>query len=568
MTTIKLGRGLSVPALELATQVVAALGMRGSGKSNLMTVICEGLLAAKIQVIILDYVGIHFGLRLAPDGKTPSAFAIPVIGGPHGDIALASTAGKVVAEALAASASPAVLDVSSFRKGDRVRFAGEFAEAFFDAKKLHPGPCFLVLEEAQRYVPQVMRFNDPGVSRCLGAFEEIAEVGRNYGVGLGLLSQRPQKINKDVLNLAELVFAFQANGVHERKAIAEWVQEKGAEGRDAVTGELPGLRRGQDGTAEAIVWSPSWLKVYGKYTFAMKTTYDAGKTPTHARAAVKTKPLDLEALNASMASVVEQARESDPRLLKAEIARLKKELAAKPATVSAPEIHEVEVGVVPPALIAALSDAETASRQCSDGVNHIVAMLNRMRAEVASRWRAGGQRSPAAKPNGVSRPRPQIIEPVASGSAVGNSGLRRMLTALAQRPRGLTNKQLGVRAGVSSRSGTFSTYLSRARSSGWIDGSGVLKITALGLAALGDYEPLPEGAELADHWVRELGGGAARILQALIGAYPDSLDNNTLGERAGISPRSGTFSTYLSRLRSLELISGRGDLRASEELFS
>jgi hypothetical protein len=40
-----------------------------------------------------------------------------------------------------------------------------------------------------------------------------------------------------------------------------------------------------------------------------------------------------------------------------------------------------------------------------------------------------------------------------------------------------------------------------------------------------------------------------------------------LGERADISSRSGTFSTYLSKLRGLELVEGRGELRASAELF-
>lgn len=36
----------------------------------------------------------------------------------------------------------------------------------------------------------------------------------------------------------------------------------------------------------------------------------------------------------------------------------------------------------------------------------------------------------------------------------------------------------------------------------------------------------------------------------------------------GISSRSGTFATYLGRLRALELVTGRGELRASEELFA
>jgi hypothetical protein len=42
-----------------------------------------------------------------------------------------------------------------------------------------------------------------------------------------------------------------------------------------------------------------------------------------------------------------------------------------------------------------------------------------------------------------------------------------------------------------------------------------------------------------------------------------------LGERAGLEAKSGTFGTYLGKLRTLELVTGRGDdLRLSEELRS
>lgn len=154
-------------------------------------------------------------------------------------------------------------------------------------------------------------------------------------------------------------------------------------------------------------------------------------------------------------------------------------------------------------------------------------------------------------------------------ASVGNSGLRRMLMALAQRPQGLNRRQLGLRAGLSSRSGTFDTYLSRGRQAGWIDGRSDLRITDAGITALGAFTPLPEGRELLAHWLGELGeSGAARILRALADAYPRALTRSELGAAANLSDRSGTFDTYLSRLRTLELVEGRGELRASEELFS
>jgi DNA helicase HerA-like ATPase len=154
MKYVGVSTGLSFPAAELATEVIASLANRGGGKSNGAAVIVEGLLRAEIPVVVIDYVGIWSSLRLKTDGKTPSEFFIPVLGGPHGDIPLAPSAGAVVAEALAEGQSSAVLDVSSFSKADRCRFAADFAESFFRAKKKHPGPVQLVLEEAQRYIPQ------------------------------------------------------------------------------------------------------------------------------------------------------------------------------------------------------------------------------------------------------------------------------------------------------------------------------------------------------------------------------------------------------------------------------
>lgn len=317
---IRLAPALTFPAAELATEVVASLGQRGGGKSNGAAVIAEGLLDAGIQVIVLDHVGIWFSLRLDESGKHASPYTIPVLGGQHGDIALVATTGATVAEALAQSGSSAVLDVSDFGKMERCRFAADFAEAFFRVKKLHPGPVQILLEEAQRYVPQKL-FAGQGLERMLGAFEEIAEVGRNYGIGLHLISQRPQKINKDVLNLADTVLAYRSNGVLERKAIGEWVQEKGAEGRKEVHDELPGLPRGS-----AIVWSPN-RECYGQFAIKKKSTYDAGATPIHARAAVKTKRLDLAALETAMGRAVEEAKANDPRVLRAKIAELEKKLA-------------------------------------------------------------------------------------------------------------------------------------------------------------------------------------------------------------------------------------------------
>jgi hypothetical protein len=77
-----------------------------------------------------------------------------------------------------------------------------------------------------------------------------------------------------------------------------------------------------------------------------------------------------------------------------------------------------------------------------------------------------------------------------------------------------------------------------------------------------------EGRELLTYWLGQLGGGAARMLEELAKRYPQAMTADELGEAAGLSAGSGTFGTYLGKLRTLELAHGRrSELRASEELF-
>jgi DNA helicase HerA-like ATPase len=87
----------------------------------------------------------------------------------------------------------------------------------------------------------------------LHAFERLVKLGRNFGIGVSLISQRPQEVNKKALNQTECLFAFQMTGPQERKAIAGWAADKGLD-VDLVEA-LPKLAVGH-----AHVWSPQWLR--------------------------------------------------------------------------------------------------------------------------------------------------------------------------------------------------------------------------------------------------------------------------------------------------------------------
>src|SRR3982751_479532 len=123
---IQISPELTLP-IEAVTQTFAFLARRGAGKTYAASKLCEEVLSIGAQAVVLDPVGNWYGLRLAADGKG-KGFAIPVLGGEHGDIPLEPEAGALIADLVVDKDLSIVLDVSTMRKGQRKEFATAFAE--------------------------------------------------------------------------------------------------------------------------------------------------------------------------------------------------------------------------------------------------------------------------------------------------------------------------------------------------------------------------------------------------------------------------------------------------------
>ena len=264
MKKIKLGENFSLPE-DVITQMMAFLGRRGSGKTYGAGKFIEGLYDIGGQFIILDPVGVWWGLRLDADGKK-KGLDITIFGGLHADVPLEPAAGTLIADLIVDKGISAIIDVSQFEfNTDKARFAEAFASRFFFRKKSRPSAVHLVIEEAQEFCPQ-----NPakGEERMLGAFNRIIKLGRNFGIGISLISQRPQEVNKKALNQTECLFAFQMTGLPERKSIEAWIADKGLDKNLADV--LPKLEIG-----DPHVWSPQWLKISKQVKIGRKRTFNA-----------------------------------------------------------------------------------------------------------------------------------------------------------------------------------------------------------------------------------------------------------------------------------------------------
>jgi hypothetical protein len=127
-----------------------------------------------------------------------------------------------------------------------------------------------------------------------------------------------------------------------------------------------------------------------------------------------------------------------------------------------------------------------------------------------------------------------------------------------------SKRQLAVWTGYSIGGGGFNNPLGALRSAGLIEGSDPIAITSAGREAIaGQYEPLPEGPALLEHWAR-LGKAHGLILRELAAAYPHSISKQELADRTGYEVSGGGFNNPLGKLRTLELIEGSAELRLTD----
>jgi DNA helicase HerA-like ATPase len=319
---LKIGTGLALP-LEAATETAAILGRRGSGKTHTAVVMAEEMLAAGVQVVILDPLDVWWGLRVAKDGKS-AGVAIYVCGGSHADIPLSADAGRILADAVVDRHLSMVLSVRHLSKTDQRRFVGDFCERLYERKAdpKHRTALHVFLDEADAFVPQRLV---PGSERCFGAVDTMVRRGRSSGLAVTLISQRPQVVNKDVLSQTEVLVAHQLTGPQDRKALQAWIDANDTDGRsDEFMASLASLPRGT-----AWFWSPGLLKIFARVAVRDRQTFDSSATPKAGVAAVASPKafarVDLEKLTAEIAATIEKVKADDPRELRKQIAELKAE---------------------------------------------------------------------------------------------------------------------------------------------------------------------------------------------------------------------------------------------------
>lgn len=567
---LKISETLSVP-VEAVTQTFADLGIRGSGKTNTGVVIAEEMLKAGQQICALDPTDAWYGIRSSRDGKS-AGFKVYVFGGEHGDIPLTGAAGEGVtmAEFLVESGASVVFSLRHLSISEQRRFATEFGERLYElkGKGSNRTPLHIFVDEADEFIPQRI---PPGHERMFGAYDRLVRRGRSSGIGLTMISQRPQVLNKDTLSQCEILICHRLLHKLDRKAVLEgWVEGHDIQGKAKEFMEsLASLDKG-----EAWFWSPSWLDMFKKVQVRWRDTFDSSFTPKageRPKTVTRLAEVDLDALKEKLAVTIEKIKADDPKELKKEIQRLKMELA-KPV---AGKTVEKEVLVADPQAIA----KALASRD-NEWIRSVGEYQIGLR-EVVGKF----QFNPPAKPNlSIAAPLPKsavhvnynpipnrtIPKTVQVSDSNGKlrAGAERMLSALVQwYPQSIAEGRLRAHAGMK-KSGTYSTYKSDMITGGYAEFKGDgLAATQKGIDYFGGSVPdAPSTTEdVLATWRPKLRDGARRMLDVLVSYRGQDISREQLFQESGLTA-SGTASTYLSDLRTAQLVvSTRDSVAANKE---
>lgn len=582
MKKLHVSKDFALPK-EIMTAATSLLAKRGAGKTYTAKALVEEGFAIGHPIVILDPVGVWWGLRASHDGKSPG-LPFTIFGGEHGDVPIEKQAGELVANTVMEQNINAIIDLKSLRKNEQRQFSQDFIERLYEGNNT---ARLVVLEEADFFAPQKPM---KGWERLLGACEDLVRRGRSRGLGVMMITQRSAVLNKDVLNQTDCMIAMRTTAPTDHSAIEGWVKYHGVEEeKKKFMASLPSLQTGQ----AWFIWPEN--AIFEQAQVRRIETFDSSATPEVGSA----KPpapkvlakVEAAKLTDAMAALVEKVKREDPKELQRQVADLRRQLeAAKKATPATPpaKIKRVEVPVVPSGQAKRLESAATKLEATVAKAQEIAAKASEsakeIRATLVANLRAHGQPVPPApapqrlpsRSLTVSPPpsrAPRNAPAAAEGEVSLRAGERKMLQTLAQRhPLKLTRAQLGTLAGFTPSGGTFGTYFGTLKRNGFLTeaSNGDVEVTAEGIQFLGsDVPPAPSTTqELLEMWRRNLRAGEAEMLDALVQVHPDGLTKDELGEKTGFTASGGTFGTYLGTLRRNGLVDVEGDqVRASDTLF-
>jgi hypothetical protein len=529
----------------------------GSGKSWTIRKIAEEC-SGKVQQIIIDPEGDFITLR----EKYPFA----LVSKSGGDIPLNLRYAEALAHKLLETGISVIIDLYEFKQHEREQFVKVFCEALMEAPKHLRHSCLVYLDEGQLFVPEDKR------AISYYAVMDLCTRGRKRGLCAIIATLRISILSKSAAAQCKNKMMGSTSLPLDQKRVGD---ELGLRTKE----EIQNLRNLNPG--EFYAFGPAISKEIVKFKVSkVKTTHiKSGSKLTSA----PPTPAAIKKILSKLEDIPEEAEKelATKKEYQAEIKRLKSELGNRKPQVNAPD-PKLQSQVVQ--LQQNLKEHKVLVNALKKELDGRTSLLNKIKGMIGDFKEVKVDpkmlnlvviQQPKKEVPFVNIKKPMIIDhqPRQSNGAITGGAMRMLKAAAMLHPNPITKTKMATLSRLSPTSGSFGTYLSTLRSGGLLvqDGN-VFTITEHGLDQAGDVDPLPTDPEqLVNLWCGIIGdkSGAARILRTLAASYPNEMSKEDLGAAVNMSSSSGSFETYLSTLRSNNLITTTPkSAKASDELFN
>jgi len=570
---IQLG-GVQIPLEDYVTQGTAILGTRGAGKTYTGKGVAEQLMDHGIPLLVFDCVGMWRWLKV-PRRDGGRGFPVVVAGGAAPDVPLTPESAPEIVRAAIRAGITLVIDLydPNLSKADWRRIVRTCCRVLMFENR---GFRHVFLEEAPEYAPQKVMDGE-----TYAEVEKLVRMGGNASVGVTMLTQRPQELNKAVLELCENLFVMRQRGRNAIDNIGKWLDMLSPAKAAQVVASLTALEPGEGWLFDAANTEPQRTRgpqIMSHHPDRTKPELGSGLMAVEVAQFVATLQEQLPVLQ-------QEAAENDPKALRARIRELEQQQHGRLSerAVMDAEARGKEKGLAEGReqgrreLASQVSDI---FRRYSEQVQQLLAGVHAMPPTVVHgpdlakaceeirlpsfEWKERDDDQPPAR---IDRRKVSDLPPVQQRILNAVAELEQMGAATPKR------ELVCFLAGYSNTTSTgFAKALSALSSGGYVTypPGGLVAITNAG-AKLAQPPPKPRTpAEMQARIVQLLEPVCGRILDPLVKVYPRSLARDEAARRAGYTNVTSTgFAKALSRLSSLGFVRypERGKVAAAPILF-
>ncbi|HEX8639089.1 MAG TPA: ATP-binding protein, partial [Pyrinomonadaceae bacterium] len=151
------------------------------------------------------------------------------------------------------------------RRINKARMMGTRGETPKERGDVVNYPVFTLLEEAHRFAPAGASVVSTNI------LKQILSEGRKFGVGIGLITQRPGKLDQDVLSQCMTQIIMRIVNPIDQQTVAQSVEGAGR----AMLAELPALTKGQAVISGVGINTPVMCRIRARITEHGGETFDA-----------------------------------------------------------------------------------------------------------------------------------------------------------------------------------------------------------------------------------------------------------------------------------------------------